>query len=258
MTPLADVVREGRLIRREWSRIEDGRQLLCLYTALLGDPHARPGDGSCPTSTCPQWLAHLLPWMDDAGSVEHWPTVVERVVRLAPRFGGVSPACDWRVRALCVREAMRHTDDAAVLAVCERVAALCERRGRGEPAAEAEAREAAAEADARELAAKAAAREAEAETEARAAEPAAEAAAEAAWAAWAAAAAARVAAAWATTAAREAAWAATWTRAAAWAASEAGAAAWAEARAAAAAEADRLTHAILDEIERDVAAEVAS
>jgi hypothetical protein len=31
------VYKEGRLIRREWAGTdEDGRQLLCLYTALLG------------------------------------------------------------------------------------------------------------------------------------------------------------------------------------------------------------------------------
>jgi len=130
-TTLEQVHREGRLIRGSWATVDEReRQLLCLYTALVGDPDARPV--SCPASLCPLWLAHLLPWIDDAGSVEHWPAVVERVVRLAPRFASLPPELEWTVCALCVREAMRHTTDTKVLAVCERVAELCERRSRGE------------------------------------------------------------------------------------------------------------------------------
>ena len=124
---IEQVWREGRIIRGEWSREENGRQLLCLYTALAGDPEARPE--SCPASLCPRWLAHLLPNIDDYGSREKWPAVVERVVRLAPRFASLPPEVEWRVRALCVREAMRYTEDSAVLAICELVASLCERRG---------------------------------------------------------------------------------------------------------------------------------
>ena len=128
------VMAEGRLIRHEWSGTDAaGRQLLCLYTAFADDPNARPH--TCPATLCPAWLAHLLPWINDAGSVAAWPAMVARVARLAPKFSSLSPEVEWRVRALCVREAMRHTDDALVLAVCERIAQLCERRGRGEDTA---------------------------------------------------------------------------------------------------------------------------
>lgn len=135
---LQTVLAEGRLIRHVWSRVEEGRQLLCLYTALVDDPEARPGDGMCPASTCPQWLAHLLPWINDAGTEAAWRGHVERVAAIADRLGDLTPECEYRIRALCVREAMRHTSDTAVLAVCERVAALCESRGRGDEVASAE------------------------------------------------------------------------------------------------------------------------
>jgi hypothetical protein len=118
---IQQVLDEGRLIRGAWSG--EG-QLLCLYTAMTGDPDSRPK--GCPASLCPQWLAYLLPWIDDEGSAEHWPAVVARVARLAPRFSELPPETEWRVRALCVREAMRHTDAPLVLAVCERIASSCE------------------------------------------------------------------------------------------------------------------------------------
>lgn len=125
MNNLQKVLEEGRLIRRSWlSYAEDGKQLLCLYTALLNDPNARPEN--CPAEVCPQWLAHLLPWINDVSSEEHWPSVVQRVARLAPKFAALPPETEWHVRALCVREAMRHTEDVDVLTVCERVAVLCE------------------------------------------------------------------------------------------------------------------------------------
>lgn len=228
---IAQVLAEGRLIRGRWSDTdEQGRELLCLYTALVGTPDSRPQE--CPEALAPQWLAHMLPWMDDSGSESAWRSMVERVARLAPRFGELTAACEWRVRARIVREAMRHTTEQPVLAVCERVARLCERRGAGETveeeefvSAEREAAAAAAEREAAAAATRAAA--AAAEREAAAARGAARAAV---WAA-----------AW------EAVWEAVW---------EATRAAEAAARGAtrAAAVVDRLTTAILDEIEADLAA----
>ncbi len=125
---IQQVLDEGRLIRRAWSREEDGRQLLCLYTALVGDPDARPH--TCPASLCQQWLAHLLPWIDDNGTEERWLEVVARVATLALRFVELPPETEWRVRALIVREAMRYGGDPK--GVCSRVAELCDRKGRGE------------------------------------------------------------------------------------------------------------------------------
>ena len=135
-TQLQTIYAEGRLIRGKWSDTDArGRQLLCLYTALAGDPKARPA--SCPAELAPQWVAHLLPFFDDRGTLETWPKVVERVIALAPRFALWSPEqsqrCEYGCRAVAVREAMRHTNDPRMLEVCERVATLCEAVEHGAP-----------------------------------------------------------------------------------------------------------------------------
>lgn len=127
---IESVLAENRLTRHAWAREEDGRQLLCLYTAMLDDPEARPED--CPASLCPRWLAYLLPWMDDAGTEAAWSAMVRRMATLAPHFHRLRPCVEWQVRAACVRQAMQDTVNKAVLAVCETVATLCERRGRDE------------------------------------------------------------------------------------------------------------------------------
>ena len=92
MTPdnrILALAAEGRIIRNTWARTdEQGRQLLCLYTALVGDPEARPA--TCPAHLAPQWVAHLMPWWDDKGSAERWPEVVQQVGELAPHLGELS------------------------------------------------------------------------------------------------------------------------------------------------------------------------
>lgn len=174
---IAEILNEGRLIRGNWAETdEQGRQLLCLYTALAGDPAARPD--TCPSHLAPQWLAHLLPFIDDRGSNAHWPEVVRRVADMAPRFvrlaGALSRRTEYEVRALCVEEAMRHTTNEAVLAPCQTVVTLCRRVARGDEP------DAAKWAAARGAAAAWAEAEAEAATEAEAAAEAARAAARAA------------------------------------------------------------------------------
>ncbi len=188
MTTLEQVYREGRLIRGAWSDTDaEGRQLLCLMTALAGDPAVRPE--TCPSDKCPPWLAHLLPWIDDAPSAAAWHEIIEECVEQAPYWGRMTAAqsryLDLYCRRVAVVEAREHcpTKEAATLAAIDRVLALLDRALAGdEPTCD---EWAAAEAAA-----------------AAAAWAAWEAAWEVAWAAW--------AAAW------EAAWAA-W--AAAWAAS---------------------------------------
>lgn len=120
---LTTLYREGRLIRKRWSDTDaQGRQLLCLYTALAGNPYARPD--TCPAYLAPEWIAHLFPWLDDAPSEAAWPGIVERVIALSPRLHEVSPACEWLIRADCVEEAKKHTQDPKVLEVCDRVISL--------------------------------------------------------------------------------------------------------------------------------------
>jgi len=128
---IAEVYAEGRLIRDKWSDTDaGGRQLLCLYTALVGDPEARPDE--CPASIAPKWIAHLLPWWDDAGSEAAWPGMVVRVARIAGRLHEVPACVEWQCRAVAVREAMRHAGAAPAIEACKRAASLCERRGCGE------------------------------------------------------------------------------------------------------------------------------
>ena len=114
---------EGRLIRREWSgHDDDGRQLLCLYTALMNDPDARPE--TCPATVCPRWLAFLLPWINDVGTAEHWPEVVRRVARLAPRLAALGPEVEWRVRArIIAAKAAAAATEATATAAATTVAA---------------------------------------------------------------------------------------------------------------------------------------
>jgi hypothetical protein len=192
------------------------------------------------------WFAHLTPWLDDAGSKKKWEAMVSRYVAIVERWHTLTPQRDQRlkyaVRALCVREAMRHTSDAAVLAVCERVALLCEGVADGgaiDTEAFVEAEEAAAAA-------------ARAWTTAEAQEPPRV----ALWVKAEAARAAAEAAAWATGVSSRA-WAAATSAAASWATSAAKASSWATSSAAARATAtratgDRLTDAILGACEREL------
>lgn len=70
-----------------------------------------------------QWLAALTPWMDDGGSIEVWPGMIRRYGSVAARWHVLTPddwqRCLWRTCIVTVREAMTHTTDATVLAVCE-------------------------------------------------------------------------------------------------------------------------------------------
>jgi len=238
---------EGRLLRGTWT---DGRERACLLAALSPECGKAKSPDACPATVMPAWLAELTPWMDDAGSTGAWPGMVRRYAGLARRWHVLDAAAwrrlDYASRAIAVREARSHVVRVApsdpVLLAIDGVLALLEREHVDPAAARAAADAAAADA-------------------ARARADAAAAWAAAAWAARTAtrspraAVAARAradAAAWAA----EAAWAA-----AAWAAHEAAAgsaaaataATWA-AGAASAASADRITDAILDAIEREIAA----
>jgi hypothetical protein len=137
-----DTIRsEGRLVRQTWTGTDGaGRDTACLLAALSPEAGAAGQASACPADVMPAWLAHLTPWVDDAGTAEHWPEVVSRYAALAHRWSVLTPATwgrlDYRVRGLCVREAMRYTKSAAALAACETVAALCEWAADGDMASE--------------------------------------------------------------------------------------------------------------------------
>ena len=75
--------REGRLIRHAWTGTDDqGREAACLLAALVPECGAKESSSVCPASVLPPWLAHLTPWIDDAGTAEAWPGVVTRYVAI--------------------------------------------------------------------------------------------------------------------------------------------------------------------------------
>lgn len=94
---ILEVLKNKKLISHKWN---EGNDLLCLYTAMVGDPSGRPG--SCPARICPQWLAHMLPAMDDKGTdcgvyAGRWLDLVTRIGILAPYFGKLSWQVQWKV-----------------------------------------------------------------------------------------------------------------------------------------------------------------
>jgi hypothetical protein len=221
--------REHRLIRNKWvDKDADGQELACLLAALSPEVGEAEAADACPADVVTDWFAHLTPWIDDAGSKGAWEAMVSRYVAIVSAWQTLTPERDrclkYAVRALCVREAMRHTSDASVLAVCQRVALLCE----GVAAGGAIDSEAFVEAE-----------EASAAAEAAAASSAASRAATSAATASSWAAASREAASWATSSAAAS---------ASWATSSRAAAEWATAEAAA----DRLIDAILGACEREL------
>lgn len=131
---LDSAITEKRLIRNKWQ--DEPRNLVCLLAALSPEAGAKRDASYCPASVMPTWLAHLTTWIDDAGSIDTWPIVVRRYAAVAHTWGTWSEETwtrkEYKIRAACVREAMRHTQDVLVLTVCETVAVLCERRGIGD------------------------------------------------------------------------------------------------------------------------------
>ena len=225
MSNLQTLIEENRIIRSEWRGYDaQGRETACLLAAM--SPAVVDDASQCPADVMPPWLAHLTPWIDDAGTVEHWPKVVRAYADVAARWHVLDAAAwhrlDYECRVITLREAATHTTDAAALAACATVIALCERVIAGDEPTESEW--AAAGAVARAVV-RAAARAVAWAAEARAAAAAAAEAAEAAAAA----------------AARAAAWAAAW-------------AAGAVARAAA----DRMIDAMLAAIARECSAREAT
>lgn len=131
---------EGKIIRRNWSRLdEQGRVLVCLLAALAPECAPSKDPALCPADVMPLWLAHLTPWIDDAGSEEAWPAQILRYAALARRWHALSDS-DWQrleytVRGLCVRDVIRQTPSKAhaFLSWCEHALCFCESIANGGP-----------------------------------------------------------------------------------------------------------------------------
>lgn len=138
MTDILDLLQEKKLISCRWgwsAKNDSGETLFSLYTALTGDVDSRPK--TCPENVAPRWVAHLIPRIDGCSSLGAWEGFVRRVAAMAPRLQrfsefAASSACDWRVRALCVREAARYASRPETRSICNSVADLCYMRGTGD------------------------------------------------------------------------------------------------------------------------------
>jgi hypothetical protein len=134
---LATFRSEGRLVRNKWGGNDDsGREVACLLAALSPEVLAAESPYECPASVMPKWFAKLTPWIDDTGSVEKWPSVIERYANLARRWRVLSDETwnrlDYSVQAICVREAMRRTTNPRSIEACTDVVALCDRAACGD------------------------------------------------------------------------------------------------------------------------------
>ena len=146
-------IQENRVIRGKWTDIDkEGRETACLLAALSPEVANSQDPSKCPANLMPEWMAHLTPFIDDSGSIEKWPHVIRRYADLASRWHVLSSEAwaraGYRVRRVSLIEAMGHTKDEKVLAVCSNVLKLLDRAMAGDFPAEQEwkAAEAAAEA----------------------------------------------------------------------------------------------------------------
>jgi hypothetical protein len=170
MATLDIYITEGRLIRGAWTGTDaQGRETACLLAALYPETGKQKSVDACPAGTIPAWWAHATIWIDDAGTLAHWPDVVRRYAALSLRWHALD-ARGWERVSLHMRraslvEAKRHTDNARALAVCDAVLALITRGDKPMPKEWAEAEAAEAEAAAAGAAAAGAATWAEAAAE---------------------------------------------------------------------------------------------
>ena len=141
---------EGRIIRGSWTgKDSQGRDTACLLASLSPEvAHAKTA-GACPAEVMPSWLAHLTPWIDDAGTDAKWGGFVVRFGVCAHRWGALDELAwsklRWMVCGIIVREAVTHvsaTTYPKVVKACERVIALCDAGARNGVVDERERREA--------------------------------------------------------------------------------------------------------------------
>lgn len=124
-------IEAGTVIRDGWTGTDAlGRHTACLLSAMWPLCGSAESPDWCPADIMRPWLAHMTPWINTAGSLASWPYVIRRYAAAAARWHVLSDAQLGRLhqlaRAACVREAMRHTQNPPVLAVCEDIASTLE------------------------------------------------------------------------------------------------------------------------------------
>lgn len=135
-------IREGRILRKKWRDIDShGRERACFLVALVPEVGATGDISKCPADVMPQWLANLIPSIDDCGTEEHWPIVVKRYASLARRAFVLTESewqqLDYKCRAIAVREAYSHVTTAfepIVWPAIKQVLVLLDNAGNGQVA----------------------------------------------------------------------------------------------------------------------------
>lgn len=159
---LDHLIADNRICRHAWHDgppTDDGWERMCLLLAVSPEVGPEEDPSACPTELMPEWLAHLTPWIDDAGSADAWPEHIRRYRAAVPKLAGMSAEAsrrlDCAVRAAILRQVLPVAGEDHE--VVERVLALCDREARGEYVSQLDWIEARAAAEAARAAAEAAA-----------------------------------------------------------------------------------------------------
>jgi len=115
----------------------DGHETACLITAIAPEVAARSYDVTrCPPEVMALWFALLTPLLYDCCSSAARDGIVDRFISLARRWSILGAAgwrrAEYRVRIAFIREAMAHTDNMDVIAICGRATVLFDRAADGE------------------------------------------------------------------------------------------------------------------------------
>lgn len=112
-----EALSEGRIIQGEWHRSPpgDGKELVCALAAF-GEPGEINSPRDCPAELMPEWLAGLVPTLDDGIAETDVPWFVGELVRCAERWHVLDAAAWERVRTgfqiACIRQAVASAEPA--------------------------------------------------------------------------------------------------------------------------------------------------
>ena len=158
----------GAIIQGAWQRENNGRDLVCALAAF-GEPGEINGTSDCPADLMPQWLAELVPAIDDGITEDQVPWFSGALIDRAERWHILNDAAWKRIHTGILIASVRRAIQAAstvhqanppeywpkVAAACEQVCTALQ-TGEGLAAAYAAAYAAAADAAAADAAAYAA------------------------------------------------------------------------------------------------------
>ena len=115
LTRFDEFYTQGRITRLEWTGTDtQGRKTACLLAAIFPEVAKKKSADACPAGAMWPWLAHLTPWIDDAGSDEKWPEVIKRYAAILHKLHLLDDAAGERLEAkakiAALDEAVKHFD----------------------------------------------------------------------------------------------------------------------------------------------------